>query len=613
MLNNHKAALAVTFGLGALLSAFLVNLLATGGMNENGDNQEVDEPQPLYWVAPMDANYRREQPGKSPMGMDLIPVYEEANVADEYGPGAVTIAPHVINNLGVRTAPVTVKHMNHEILTVGYVQYDQDQLIHIHPRVDGWIEKLFVKAAGNPVSQGQPLYTLYSPQLVNAQEELLIALKRNNQSLITAAKERLRALHLSNAFIDNLIKTRKVEQTITFYARQAGVLADLKIREGFFVKPGNTLLSIAKLDQVWVEAEVFERDAALIRQGLPVTMTLSYLPAREWQGVVDYVYPTLNSETRTLRVRLKFDNNDHQLKPNMFAQVSIFAEQADSTKQQSLSIIVPKEAVIRTGKQDRVVLALGEGQFKSIAVTIGRVDQNDIEILSGLTQNDTVVTSAQFLIDSESSKTSDFMRMTFDETPSAVWMEGEINSVMVNHRMANISHNPVEEWDWPEMTMDFTIADSVDIEQLKAGQSLHFEVTKLDGKSAGGGYEVTGIHIMTEPQMGQSSISSATVNGVVNAIDSQSRIINISRDAIEKWNRPAATMDFIAADSIDLTTLSVGQAINFTFEIHDDFIIVAINAMPDMTMPETELPETEPPESGHSRHMNHSMTDKSAS
>lgn len=484
MSSNTKIIIAIIIG--AAIGAGILGLFLNP--NSEGPKTNSEEKKPLYWVAPMDSNYRRDKPGKSPMGMDLIPVYEDESSTDDFGPGAVRVAPHVVNNLGVRTAPVELENMHTEISTVGYVQYDEDKLIHIHPRVDGWIEKLYVKAEGDPVEKGQPLYSLYSPQLVNAQEELLIALKRNNGSLVTAAKDRLKALQLSAGLIKELEQTKKVQQTITFYSPQAGVVDGLKIREGFYVKPGDTLLSIGKLDQVWVEAEVFERDAALIKEGLPVSMTLDYLPGEDWTGVVDYVYPALNSKTRTLRVRLKFGNPDFQLKPNMFAQVSIHANQADS------AIIVPKEAVIRTGKQDRVVLALGDGQFKSIEVTIGRVDKDSIEILSGLNEDDVVVTSAQFLIDSESSKSSDFKRMTHDEVPNSIWMQGEVNSVMTGHRMVNITHGPAEAWDWPEMTMDFNVAENVDVDSLKSGQSLHFEVSKTEDS----GYEVTGIHIMSQ-------------------------------------------------------------------------------------------------------------------
>ena len=566
---NLKLVAAIIIG--AALGAGALSLYQGTGSSGNGNEATSGEKKPLYWVAPMDSNYRRDKPGKSPMGMDLIPVYEEESSGDDFGPGAVKIAPHVVNNLGVRTAPVELKNMHTEISTVGYVQYDEDKLIHIHPRVDGWIEKLYVKAAGNPVEKGQPLYTLYSPQLVNAQEELLIALKRDNSSLISAAKDRLKALQLSADFIQKLEKTRKVQQTITFYSPQAGVVDGLKIREGFYVKPRNTLLSIGQLDQVWVEAEVFERDAALIKEGLPVSMTLDYLPGEDWAGVVDYVYPTLNSKTRTLRVRLKFDNPDYQLKPNMFAQVSIHANQADST------ILVPKEAVIRTGKQDRVVLALGDGQFKSIEVTIGRVDIDSIEILEGLNEDDVVVTSAQFLIDSESSKSSDFKRMTHDEVPNSVWMQGDVNSVMAGHRMVNISHGPAEAWDWPEMVMDFTVAEKVDIDSLKSGQSLHFEVSKTED----GGYEITGIHIMSESADMSEEVSSATVSGLINAIDIDTRILNISRGPIEKWDRPAATMDFIVADNIEIVDFNVGDDVTFTFEVRDDLVITEISLESD--------------------------------
>ncbi|MGS2719810.1 efflux RND transporter periplasmic adaptor subunit [Paraglaciecola aestuariivivens] len=560
---------AIGLSIGVLLGAGLLAFWQSD--KPNSESQASTDKQPLYWVAPMDANYKRDKPGKSPMGMDLIPVYEESDSSD-VGPGAVTIAPHVVNNLGVRSAAVEYKSMPSDIVTVGYVQYDQDELIHIHPRVDGWIEKLYVTAAGNPVEKGLPLYTLYSPQLVNAQEELLIAIKRNNASLISAAKERLKALQLAPDFINKLAQQQKVQHTITFYSPKAGVVDNLQVREGFYVKPGNTLLSIAKLDQVWVEAEVFERDTALIQKGLPVTMQLDYLPGKTWSGVVDYVYPSLNTQTRTLRVRLKFDNADYLLKPNMFAQVSIHAAVAEP------SLLVPKEAVIRTGKQDRVVLDLGQGQFKSIAVTIGRVGTDYIEILSGLEQDEKVVTSAQFLIDSESSKSSDFKRMSQQQVPSSVWMQGEINSVMAAHKMVNITHGPAPEWDWPEMTMDFVLAPQVDINQLQAGQSLHFEVSKTDTSD----YQITGIHIMQSEPQAQPQVSSATVSGEIHSNDKSSRVLNISRGPIEKWNRAAATMDFVADKTIDLDALYAGAKITFTFEVHDDLLITSLtlNAEP---------------------------------
>ena len=366
------------------------------------------QKEPLYWVAPMDPDFRRDKPGKSPMGMDLVPVYEQESHSSAHDAGTIFISPDVVNNLGVRTAIAEHRALHTEITTVGYVQYDEDQLVHVHPRVEGWIEKLYVKAAGDPVEKGQALYELYSPQLVNAQEELVLAINRNSARLITAAEDRLRALQIDTKLIEELKRGRGVAQTLTFYAPQTGVVDNLNIREGFFVKPGTTLMSVGTLDDVWVEAEVFERQATLVTVGLPVAMTLDYLPGQRWQGKVDYVYPTLDPGTRTARVRLRFANPDGLLKPNMFAQVAINANVGGKT------LVIPKEAVIRTGDEDRVVVALGDGRFKSVAVELGRLDAQFAEIRSGLDEGDFVVTSAQFLLDSESSKTSDFQRMAHD-------------------------------------------------------------------------------------------------------------------------------------------------------------------------------------------------------
>lgn len=391
-------------GLAALCSAAATYWLLGAASHEAATTATSAEPEPLYWVAPMDPDYRRDQPGKSPMGMDLVPVYaEQAGNVDS--PGTVRISPEVVNNLGVRTARVEMGSLPAEIRTVGYVQYDEDRQVHIHPRVEGWVEKLYVKASGDPVEAGQPLYDLYSPQLVNAQEELLLALNRDNQRLVRAAQDRLLALQLEPDFIARLRRDRKIRQTVTFYAPLTGVVDNLGIREGFFVKPDTTLMSVGVLDEVWVEAAVFARQAPLVEVGLPVTMTLDYQPGLQWQGQVDYLYPSLDQQTRTLRLRLRFANPDGILKPNMFAQVVI------SGRPGAAALIVPREAVIRGPQQSRVVLALGEGRFKSVAVELGRVEGQYAEVREGLDEGDSVVVSAQFLLDSESSRTSDFRRM----------------------------------------------------------------------------------------------------------------------------------------------------------------------------------------------------------
>jgi Cu(I)/Ag(I) efflux system membrane fusion protein len=397
--------IVIGFFLGSMATALIVTKLSNG---QSGNSLVAGKPEPLYWVAPMDPHYRRDQAGKSPMGMDLMPVYAQGNAVVGADTGTIRISPDVVNNLGVRTAVAQRMALPLEIKTVGYVKYDEDLLVHIHPRVQGWIERLYVKASGDPVTRGQALYEIYSPELVNAQEEFVLALGRSNKRLIQASEDRLRALQVPETLVEQLRKSRKVQQTVTFFSPRSGVVDNLHVRQGFFVTPGQTMMSIGTLDHVWVEAEVFERQASEVEVGLPVTMTLDFLPGKQWLGTVDYIYPTLDVRTRTLKIRLRFDNDNDELKPNMFAQVIIHR----ANKQEAL--LVPLEAVIRTGSNDRVVLALGEGKFKSVAVKLGRMNENFAEILQGLDEGAMIVTSAQFLLDSESSRTSDFKRMNHD-------------------------------------------------------------------------------------------------------------------------------------------------------------------------------------------------------
>jgi membrane fusion protein, copper/silver efflux system len=449
--------------IGVMLFKFIPIVLNTKTM-ANNDTEKVTGNDPLYWVAPMDPNFKRDKPGLSPMGMDLIPVYTEN--------GIVIISPDVVNNMGVRTTRVKKELLQSQIKTVGYVQYDEDKLIHVHPRVEGWIEKLFVKTSGDPVKRGQALYTIYSPALVNAQEEYLIALKRKNERLVQAAEDRLRALQIPTSVIRELKKTRQVKPSTTFYAPQSGVITKLNIREGFFVKPGTSMMSIGVLNNVWVQAEVFERQSSQVKVGQPVVMRLAYIPGREWLGKVDYIYPTLDPMTRTLRVRLRFANEDNVLMPNMFAQVVIQAENELPT------LLLPKEAVIRTGDMNRVVLALDDGLFKSVAVEVGRSDSQHIELISGINEGERVVTSAQFLIDSESSKTSDFKRMSHaDDSNQHVRVNATINHFIYEHRLINISHQPIDEWRRPAMTMNFKMAESVDISILEEGMVVNLQIS----------------------------------------------------------------------------------------------------------------------------------------
>jgi Cu(I)/Ag(I) efflux system membrane fusion protein len=364
------------------------------------------EREVLYWVAPMDANYRRDEPGKSPMGMDLVPVY-----ADEVDatPGTVRIDPTVVNNLGVRTAPAESGPLPRRIETVGYIGYDEDTLQHVHTRVDGWIEMLATKATGDPVEKGQLLFELYSPTLVNAQQEYLAALTSSNSMLRSASRDRLIALGVTQSEISRLDKERTPKQRIRVYAESDGVIAHLGVREGIFVTPATEVMSVARLDRVWVLAEVFERQAAWVEAGQAAEVELDYLPGRKWRGTVDYVYPELDATTRTLKVRIRFDNEGEALRPNMFARVTLLGSDTGPV------VHIPREALIRGGSVDRVVRALGDGRFRSQAVETGVESGDRVAIRSGLAEGDLIVTSGQFLIDSESDIDSALSRMDAEQ------------------------------------------------------------------------------------------------------------------------------------------------------------------------------------------------------
>ncbi|CAA0312629.1 Cation efflux system protein [Alteromonas alvinellae] len=487
---------------GGLLAFGLASLLLSDsskhGNDESAHSDESaysdksahsDNKAPLYWVAPMDDSYRRDKPGKSPMGMDLVPVYanDEATSAksNERTPGTVMIAPNVQHNIGVKIAPVTIGTLQQTVTAVGNVAYDEDSIVHIHPRVSGWVDRLFIKSQGEQVEKGQALYTLYSPELVSAQEEYVLALKRGDSRLIQGAAERLKTLGLSKGVIEELQKSRRVAQTVTFNAPQSGVVEALNIREGFYVQPGTTLMSIAQLDTVWVIAEVPEKYAQVIapHNGAVVTLDeMDHATDAKWQSHVEYIYPSLSETTRTLKVRIPLNNNNHTLKPNMFAHVAI------TPTQRKAALLVPRSAVIRTAEGAKVVLSDGDGNFKSVRVTLGQSDSTHFEVVEGLLPEDDVVVSAQFLIDSESSKSSDFERMkapdhqaTTTGTIEAIDLptENETNGASNNAKLV-IARGPIEKWGRGPATMSFTVSKHIDLSQFSEGDNIMF--TFVTGK-----------------------------------------------------------------------------------------------------------------------------------
>ncbi len=371
-----------------------------GSSDKNGASKK-----PLYWVAPMDPTYRRDKPGKSPMGMDLVPVYEEANNGD-----AVKISPAVEHNLGVRTSTVKRQPLSRQVNTVGYVMVDENRIEHVHTYTDGWVKKLLVKTTGEHVHKGQLLLELYSPTLVNAQEEYLLALKSNNKALVNASHKKLLALGVAESQIQELKNTKKSMQLVKVYAGQSGIVSALKIREGMYVKPDKDLLTLEDLSHIWVIGEVFERQSGWVKEGQQAEASLPYLPGKKWTGKVDYVYPRLDPTTHTLKVRLRFENLEEVLKPNMYADISIFALPEKDV------LAIPREAIIYTGEGARVIVSLGHGRYKAKPVELGIESGSQIAVLSGLKEGEKVVVSAQFLIDSESSLKASFGRMKSEDS-----------------------------------------------------------------------------------------------------------------------------------------------------------------------------------------------------
>ena len=464
-------AMMVGAGLG-----YLGNQYTAGHTVGESDIATTASNEPLYWVAPMDPNYKRDKPGKSPMGMDLIPVYEEEKVSE---PGTVMIDPAVENNLGVKSTEVEFSKLSAHIDTVGYIDFDQSRTWQINARVAGWVEKLNVNAVGEQVKKGDVLFELYSPELVKAQDELINAYRSGRDGLITGARERLRALGVDNEQIQQIKRLGRASQTIQIKAPSDGVIASLTIREGGYLSPSQAALRAGPIDQIWVDAEVFERQSQWVAVGDEAMMKLDALPGKEWQGQVDYIYPILNQNTRTLKVRLKFANEDRTLKPNMFANITLQPEMGESV------LTVPREAIIRSGGMARVVLALGDGKYRSARVEVGRESAGRIEILNGLQEKDWVVTSAHFLLDSESSQSADLSRINgVDKAGNQVWIEGSISMLMADFGMITIEHQAVAQWGWDAGEMNFTVGEDVSLSGYSEGEKVRFLVEKHEDQFA---------------------------------------------------------------------------------------------------------------------------------
>jgi membrane fusion protein, copper/silver efflux system len=353
--------------------------------------QADGERRVLYYYDPMKPEVHFDKPGKSPfMDMELQPKYADAGGSD-----AVQIDPRVAQNLGIRTATVERGRFTQGIEAVGSVEVDERRIFAVESRATGWVEQLLVRAVGEPVRRGQRVAGVYSPDLFAAQQELVLATQSGDTGLAAAARQRLAFLGMGAAQIEQVAASGKPQRQVAAIAGSNGVVTELNVREGQQVMPGTPLMRIADLSRVWIGVEIPEAQGAWIRAGRDAEARLSALPGRTFKGKVEYIYPRLETQTRTVRARLSFDNPKLELKPGMYADVSLTGSVREGT------LLVPTEAVIRTGERSVVILAGGDGRFRPANVRVGDDREGMTEILEGLAEGEKVVVSGQFLIDSE--------------------------------------------------------------------------------------------------------------------------------------------------------------------------------------------------------------------
>ena len=531
----------------------------------------------LYWVAPMDPNFRKDGPGKSPMGMDLVPVYEGQEPSGD--PEQVVLSAAEVNTIGVRTAVARVEDIAHRIETVGFVDYDEHATSHIHTRVEGWIERLNVRAVGDEVSEGDLLFDLYAPDLTIASSELLRAMRSGDPDDISIARTKLMNFGVSARQIDEMAQAQRPAQRVRFYAPQDGVLFALDAADGMYLRPDTRAMSLADTASVWLMVDVFERDMGLISDDMRAEARFDHLPGQVFAGDIDYIFPELDAKTRTLRVRLRFDNEDGLLRPNMFAKVALVPNEARQ------ALTVPSEAVIRTGRAERVILRLSDGSFRPRLVTTGLrggfADGRRTEIVQGLAPGDEVVASAQFLIDSESALNAGMMRFAPTEAEPATG-KGVLLSLDTETRRARIAHAPVEALGWPAMESAFALRSDIYLADLTVGQDVEFEAVRgADG-------------LIALTRLGRDDGVDATGEGIVHAVTPEGKL-TVSHDPIPALGWPAMKMD-LDVQGIDTAAIPLGEPVSFDLSAGEDglAVIVAVRAMGDEAEAAPEMAHADP-------------------
>jgi membrane fusion protein, copper/silver efflux system len=375
------------------------------------ENTPKKEPEILFYRNAMNPEITSPVPTTDSMGMDYVPVYAEEDSGNDAEPdGTVKIDAVTVQNIGVRTARAEQRSLSRDIQAVGRVAFDETRLARLHPKTEGWVEKLFIDKTGEFVKKGTRLLGLYSPQLVSSQQEFLVALSNSEnlkdspfkdiregaEQLLYSTRERLELLDVPKHQLRELEKTRKIKKTLHIHSPFNGIVMKVGAREGQYVSPTTELYMLADLSKIWVYVEIYENELSWVKTGDTALMEVSGIPGEVFSGKVTYIYPYLESKTRTNRLRLEFDNQDQRLKPEMFANVTLKAsEQTDA-------VVVPSEAIVRSGLNNQVFVVRAPGKFEPRMVKLGVSAEGMTQILSGVKSGEEVVTSSQFLIDSES-------------------------------------------------------------------------------------------------------------------------------------------------------------------------------------------------------------------
>ena len=477
----------------------------------NGVVQDDSGKTVKYWYDPMMPAQKFDKPGKSPfMDMQLEPKY--ANTSSNGEEGGVAISSQTAQNLGVRLEKVSTKSFGESFSAVGRIEPDERRFYAVQTRVPGFVERLSVRAVGDPVSKGQKVAEIYAPELLAAQQEYLALLTLkdidSDNSLKQAARSRLKLLGMSEGEVATITKTGKSSPRFGVYAPASGVLTELGVREGGQIMTGSSLMQISDLSKVWLIAEIPERDAARLKPGLAAEVQLQSLPGEVFKGKVDYLYPMLNEASRTLQVRIELPNKANQLRPGMYANILFTGQTHDA-------LSVSSESIITTGKRKIVIVKEGDlkksGSYRPVEINTGQERDNVTEILSGLTEGEEVVVSGQFLIDSEASlsgvlarlsnqnqflqdkamrkgmdqgsdmrdmqmskvKPMSAEKMALDKRPRG---RGKVVDVDVKSNHVTLNHEPIAALGWPSMTMGFKVKDSTQLTKLNADDEVTFDL-----------------------------------------------------------------------------------------------------------------------------------------